>query len=242
MSKGDVVEIQYYGKARQFEVVSALAPSNLQTPQSRLSVQSEKQTDLLESFKTMAIEERIEKEERTLEEKSRVQRDIKECEAKGSQPLHTLSAITGDDCKSYQCSENLNSPKIHLGLNNTEAEICSSTLSCLNSSESLFCYISSTMTNLIILPAGKEMKQNNQGNSKVTFASIGGLSRQIQLVRETIEMLLKHPELFTSYGKYFNWTAYQLDICCMIYFSNILIGSGGFIRKLLRKPKEGGSY
>ncbi|XP_058504928.1 ATPase family gene 2 protein homolog A [Solea solea] len=36
--------------------------------------------------------------------------------------------------------------------------------------------------------------------SKVTYGMIGGLSSQLDVIRETIELPLKHPELFSSYG------------------------------------------
>ncbi|XP_067250927.1 ATPase family gene 2 protein homolog A isoform X1 [Chanodichthys erythropterus] len=36
--------------------------------------------------------------------------------------------------------------------------------------------------------------------SKVTYSMIGGLSGQLQVIRETIELPLKHPELFKNYG------------------------------------------
>lgn len=35
---------------------------------------------------------------------------------------------------------------------------------------------------------------------KVTYDTIGGLSSQLAVIRETIELPLKHPELFSSYG------------------------------------------
>lgn len=37
--------------------------------------------------------------------------------------------------------------------------------------------------------------------SKVTYSMIGGLSGQLQVIRETIELPLKHPELFKNYGE-----------------------------------------
>nr|XP_057908781.1 ATPase family gene 2 protein homolog A [Doryrhamphus excisus] len=36
--------------------------------------------------------------------------------------------------------------------------------------------------------------------SKVTYSMIGGLSSQLEVIRETIELPLKHPQLFSSYG------------------------------------------
>ncbi|KAJ8382361.1 hypothetical protein SKAU_G00031390 [Synaphobranchus kaupii] len=38
------------------------------------------------------------------------------------------------------------------------------------------------------------------GASRVTYAMIGGLSSQLGAIRETIELPLKHPEIFRSYG------------------------------------------
>lgn len=37
--------------------------------------------------------------------------------------------------------------------------------------------------------------------SKVTYSMIGGLSSQLGVIRETIELPLKHPELFSNYGR-----------------------------------------
>lgn len=37
--------------------------------------------------------------------------------------------------------------------------------------------------------------------SKVTYSMIGGLSNQLDVIRETIELPLKHPELFSNYGR-----------------------------------------
>lgn len=37
--------------------------------------------------------------------------------------------------------------------------------------------------------------------SKVTYSMIGGLNSQLSVIRETIELPLKHPELFSNYGR-----------------------------------------
>lgn len=37
--------------------------------------------------------------------------------------------------------------------------------------------------------------------SKVTYSMIGGLSSHLDVIRETIELPLKHPELFSNYGR-----------------------------------------
>ena len=70
-----------------------------------------------------------------------------------------------------------------------------------NSHSSVFYYISPEETQLIILAHGAHQTKNNASRRRVTFDSIGGLQKQVGLVREMIELPLKHPEMFTNYGK-----------------------------------------
>lgn len=44
-------------------------------------------------------------------------------------------------------------------------------------------------------------QSEDQERSKVTYSMIGGLSAQLQVIRETIELPLKHPEIFKNYGE-----------------------------------------
>ena len=69
-------------------------------------------------------------------------------------------------------------------------------------SQSVFYYISPEETQLLIHAHGVSHGKNNDSRTKVTFESIGGLQKQVKLVREMIELPLKHPEMFTSHGKY----------------------------------------
>ena len=69
-------------------------------------------------------------------------------------------------------------------------------------SQSVFYYISPEETQLLIHAHGASHGKNNDSRTKVTFESIGGLQKQVKLVREMIELPLKHPEMFTSHGKY----------------------------------------
>ncbi|KAJ7363283.1 spermatogenesis associated protein 5 [Desmophyllum pertusum] len=47
---------------------------------------------------------------------------------------------------------------------------------------------------------GARQSECKESRRKVTFESIGGLKKQVELVREMIELPLKHPEMFTNYG------------------------------------------
>ena len=68
--------------------------------------------------------------------------------------------------------------------------------------QSVFYYISPEETQLLIHAHGASHGKNNDSRTKVTFCSIGGLQKQVKLVREMIELPLKHPEMFTSHSKY----------------------------------------
>ncbi|XP_059202994.1 ATPase family gene 2 protein homolog A [Centropristis striata] len=48
--------------------------------------------------------------------------------------------------------------------------------------------------------AGQQDPDAEAKRSKVTYSMIGGLSSQLGVIRETIELPLKHPELFSNYG------------------------------------------
>ncbi|XP_075961344.1 ATPase family gene 2 protein homolog A isoform X2 [Anarhichas minor] len=50
------------------------------------------------------------------------------------------------------------------------------------------------------LRAGQEDPDAQAERSKVKYSMIGGLSSQLDVIRETIELPLKHPELFSTYG------------------------------------------
>ena len=69
-------------------------------------------------------------------------------------------------------------------------------------SQSVFYYISPEETHLTIHAYGARQNEQSKSRKRVTFESIGGLHKQVALVREMIELPLKHPEMFTNYGKY----------------------------------------
>ncbi|XP_019901512.2 ATPase family protein 2 homolog isoform X1 [Esox lucius] len=64
-------------------------------------------------------------------------------------------------------------------------------------------YCISTSTKVMFRDRQKEAQEEEETaaqRSKVTYSMIGGLSSQLQVIRETIELPLKHPELFSNYG------------------------------------------
>ncbi|TRY81390.1 hypothetical protein DNTS_000638 [Danionella cerebrum] len=69
------------------------------------------------------------------------------------------------------------------------------------SSSSSFYRVGSS-TALSLSESGLEDEDQKEGElgSKVTYSMIGGLRGQLQVIRETLELPLRHPELFRSYG------------------------------------------
>uniref|UniRef100_A0A8C5N491 non-chaperonin molecular chaperone ATPase n=1 Tax=Gouania willdenowi TaxID=441366 RepID=A0A8C5N491_GOUWI len=62
-------------------------------------------------------------------------------------------------------------------------------------------YCLSTSTKVCFTSRTKQVDPNAEDQrSKVTYSMIGGLSGQLDVIRETIELPLKHPELFSTYG------------------------------------------
>ncbi|XP_046891046.1 ATPase family protein 2 homolog isoform X2 [Hypomesus transpacificus] len=68
--------------------------------------------------------------------------------------------------------------------------------------DTFYCISASTKIRLRDRQAGSQWgrDETQAERSKVTFSMIGGLSSQLDVIRETIELPLKHPELFSNYG------------------------------------------
>lgn len=69
----------------------------------------------------------------------------------------------------------------------------------VQSSDTFYCLSSSTNVSFKERPRREDPDAETKG-SKVTYGMIGGLSSQLDVIRETIELPLKHPELFSNYG------------------------------------------
>lgn len=68
------------------------------------------------------------------------------------------------------------------------------------SSDTFYCLSCSTKVRFKEQPPQREEPDGEGRGSKVMYSMIGGLSSQLDVIRETIELPLKHPELFSNYG------------------------------------------
>ncbi|NXQ11234.1 SPAT5 protein, partial [Peucedramus taeniatus] len=61
-------------------------------------------------------------------------------------------------------------------------------------------YFISSRTKINFIEPRTSVAEDDEGQSRVTYDMIGGLSSQLRTIRETVELPLKQPELFRSYG------------------------------------------
>uniref|UniRef100_A0A8C1KA02 AAA+ ATPase domain-containing protein n=1 Tax=Cyprinus carpio TaxID=7962 RepID=A0A8C1KA02_CYPCA len=71
---------------------------------------------------------------------------------------------------------------------------------CGRSPADTFYTVCSSTTLSVCDPDERDEAEEGAEGSKVTYSMIGGLSGQLQVIKETIELPLKHPELFKNYG------------------------------------------
>lgn len=72
---------------------------------------------------------------------------------------------------------------------------------CGHSPADTFYTVCSSTTLSVCDPDERDEAEEGGEGSKVTYSMIGGLSGQLQVIKETIELPLKHPELFKNYGE-----------------------------------------
>ncbi|XP_061643708.1 ATPase family gene 2 protein homolog A isoform X1 [Phyllopteryx taeniolatus] len=67
----------------------------------------------------------------------------------------------------------------------------------VSSTDTFYCLSSTTK---LSFPGKAKRKDADPKRANVTYSMIGGLSRQLEVIKETVELPLKHPQLFSSYG------------------------------------------
>lgn len=73
-------------------------------------------------------------------------------------------------------------------------------------------YFISSRTRINFIESQTKVMEEHNPEPKVTYDSIGGLRNQLKTIREMIELPLKNPDLFRSYGRMsLKWTS-QLQI------------------------------
>ncbi|XP_035767054.1 ATPase family protein 2 homolog [Neolamprologus brichardi] len=90
------------------------------------------------------------------------------------------------------------SPESSLILEQTEKSSSAPPAGAL-STDTFYCLSCSTKVRLKSRVGQTDPDAEAKG-SKVTYSMIGGLSSQLDVIKETIELPLKHPELFSNYG------------------------------------------
>uniref|UniRef100_A0A8D0GUY9 ATPase family gene 2 protein homolog A n=1 Tax=Sphenodon punctatus TaxID=8508 RepID=A0A8D0GUY9_SPHPU len=123
------------------------------------------------------------------------------------------AAVVADEQKPSQQDEHSVTKDISDATHSSESAIVENSESCLPNEERLlrsgktgtkcnsdtfYCISSRTSINFVDTRTTATEEHNHK--PKITYDMIGGLSSQLNAIRETIELPLKHPELFKNYG------------------------------------------
>lgn len=212
VSIGHRVEVQFYGKPRQLLVTALTGSHNFaKKPFSAGELQNHKiscdntTTILSDKLKALNINEG-----KILDTKGVLPNDN---DLSSSTDLVSCSRANGLESCDEKLGENetkgqISGIKIQTHQRDFPSNVGHQTQSGLRTalepnqgSQSVFYYISPEETHLTIHAHGARPNEQSESRKKVTFESIGGLQKQVALVREMIELPLKHPEMFTNYGK-----------------------------------------
>ena len=210
VSSGHKVEVQFYGKKRQL-LVTSVTGSYDSTKNLTSSMQLNEKLASCDST-AMNLSNKL----ASLKLDNTTTNIVQSCNDEGDDlsghetPTSTVHPAIGCEKELSEGAnqQQLNKLKNHTPQHDIQLSIEQQPQNCLesrqlnrNSRSSVFYYISPEETQLIILAHGAHQTKNNASRRKVTFDSIGGLQKQVGLVREMIELPLKHPEMFTNYGK-----------------------------------------
>ncbi|XP_072291102.1 ATPase family gene 2 protein homolog A [Eucyclogobius newberryi] len=114
-------------------------------------------------------------------------------------PLPSLSSLASPPAHSDN-SQNAPAEVQHRTLNLEQAEACPTAPSGgVLSTDTFYSLSCSTKVSFKDRAAQSETEEQSR-STPVTYSMIGGLSNQLDAIRETIELPLKKPELFTNYG------------------------------------------
>ena len=215
VSVGHRVEVQFYGKPRQLLVTALTGSYNFaKNPFSAGELQNRKiscdntTTSLSNKLKALNINER-----KILDTKGVLPNDNDDDLSCGANLVSSYRPNALESCDE-KLGENetkgqISGIKTQTHQRDFPSNVGHQTKSCLRTelkpnqgdSQSVFYYISPEETHLTIHAHGARPNEHSESRRTVSFESIGGLQKQVALVREMIELPQKHPEMFTNYGK-----------------------------------------
>lgn len=215
VSVGHRVEVQFYGKPRQLQVTAVTGSYNLAKNaissvevQDQLASCDSDTTSLSNKLKALNINDGTRKGR-----KGALHRDNDDDLSSETNLTSSHRPNGWESCDKVlgenETREQVSGIETQTHQRAFQSNMEHQTQSCLQSelelnqcdSQSVFYYISPEETRLIIHAHGARQNERSESKRKVTFESIGGLQKQVALVREMIELPLKHPEMFTNYGK-----------------------------------------
>lgn len=207
---GHKLEVTFYGRARQLTVIgltgsctldtNSISPAEFKPQQIFSNTSTSKLTDKLERLSLNRGTRMDAKAAMSCDvEDLTIQRNLSSNYQKQNYTEDELVDVESKEKSEGSVQQSYHAKaKIEHGCGNTlRSDVQPNQLD----SQSVFYYISPEETHLTIHARGVRQSEQSVPKNRVTFKSIGGLHKQVSLVREMIELPLKHPEMFTNYGK-----------------------------------------
>lgn len=88
---------------------------------------------------------------------------------------------------------------------------------------SIVYYISAAATKIVINASDKDQNSKNRIKNKLSYECIGGVDKQIKMLKEMIELSLKSPSIFQTYGKNILSFTLQNGICIVYTLARFIL-------------------
>lgn len=221
---GDAVEVRYYGQKRQFLVTELEAED--ETSHSYAPPNAYRDYSLVKDLETLNLTENItalpHNLSNTLGDFNSLQNDVSQRSTSSERTENSISIDASDVTKYYsllgdsididvdvmndvdqgqkitRSGHLLTSTPLKVEKfsgNNVNSKSCS----CCTAVKNVY-YITTATTKLTITELNESQKETQRGRQTLTYDSLGGLTEQIRVLKEIVELRVKGPDMFKTYG------------------------------------------
>lgn len=222
---GDAVEVRYYGQKRQFLVTELEAEDG--TSHSYAPPNAYRDYSLVKDLETLNLTENItalpHNLSNTLGDFNSLQNDVSQRSTSSERTENSISIDASDVTKYYsllgdsididvdvmndvdqgqkitRSGHLLTSTPLKVEKfsgNNVNSKSCS----CCTAVKNVY-YITTATTKLTITELNESQKETQRGRQTLTYDSLGGLTEQIRVLKEIVELRVKGPDMFKTYGR-----------------------------------------
>ncbi|CAN2388858.1 Cell division protein 48 (CDC48) N-terminal domain [Pristimantis euphronides] len=196
---GNFIDLSFYGRSCSLQVASIKGPNGgVQEP---LHINTHETTIDNTNVDSSSLDLSLQLSLLDIEDRQdiAVTSTPSKVEENKSLPSSHSEGLMEDQSRGESCQETLQSPICDVsGTSDDSAGASLHRKAGVRCNTDVFYYISPLTQFKCRSP--KVLSETEEGKNKITYSMIGGLQTQLEEIRETIELPLKRPELFKSYG------------------------------------------